>query len=617
MVRFLATLLLLPAVCPASRLRAETKPWIEVHSPNFRVITDGTEHQARVVAAEFEQMRSVFATNFKSFRLDSGAPLMIVAARDYDSAEALEPQLYKRDHNVAGEFHQGWEKRFAMIRLDTWGDGSHHAVYHEYIHSILHMNARWLPVWLDEGLAEYYGNTRFRSDKTYLGALPEDERTLFTHSLIPVETLLAVDRRSPYYHDANLVPVFYADSWALVHYMTFGPEMQGGAKLNQFFNLLQKGVAQKEAFVQAFGDMASFNTQWGLYMRRFAFNAAVIPATSGIDEKSFAARKLTPAETELELGAFHIGSGDVAAGEHLVDAALVDDPKLAAAHEEKGYLLFKQGDTAEARNQFTTAYSLDPTLYRSLFAKTMLSREVSSTVPAEMEVCRASLEKVTELNPKFAPAFIELAELALRQRDFNTALKDSRKAESLEPSRAGYHLLTGRILVDEGQSASAAQFATYVADRWFGPDRDEAYELWQAIPASLRPSGAAVTQDPELSSVQNLEGTVDSTHCGDTPKEPFTVTLAPGGAPAHTFVRKHGFTSGFSDTLWYGEDHFSVCHNLEGLRAVVYYRPSSDPQYTGELVSLELRDAPAVAPRPSSAIAASPGTQASSTGAVQ
>ena len=32
-------------------------------------------------------------------------------------------------------------------------------VFHEYTHSILHMNARWLPTWLDEGMAEFYGYT--------------------------------------------------------------------------------------------------------------------------------------------------------------------------------------------------------------------------------------------------------------------------------------------------------------------------------------------------------------------------------------------------------------------------------------------------------------------------
>jgi hypothetical protein len=47
---------------------------------------------------------------------------------------------------------------------------------------------------------------------------------------------------------------------------------------------------------------------------------------------------------------------------------------------------------------------------------------------------------------------------------------------------------------------------------------------------------------------------------------------------------------GYSDTLWFGSDHFSLCHHLEGLRAVVRYKPSADKQSAGEWVELELRE---------------------------
>jgi hypothetical protein len=140
---------------------AEQKPWTEVKSPHFRVITDGGERDARNVAAEFEQMRYVFQTRFPGFRLDSAAPLTIVAARDLETARDLEPQVWKHNDNLAGEFHHGWEKQFAVVRMDTWGAGAHQVVYHEYTHSILHLNTHWLPLWLDEGLAEFYAYTRF------------------------------------------------------------------------------------------------------------------------------------------------------------------------------------------------------------------------------------------------------------------------------------------------------------------------------------------------------------------------------------------------------------------------------------------------------------------------
>jgi hypothetical protein len=51
---------------------------------------------------------------------------------------------------------------------------------------------------------------------------------------------------------------------------------------------------------------------------------------------------------------------------------------------------------------------------------------------------------------------------------------------------------------------------------------------------------------------------------------------------------------GYSDTLWFGRDHFTLCHHLEGLRAIVHYKPAADKK-SGEWVELQLReDLPAV-----------------------
>jgi hypothetical protein len=48
---------------------------------------------------------------------------------------------------------------------------------------------------------------------------------------------------------------------------------------------------------------------------------------------------------------------------------------------------------------------------------------------------------------------------------------------------------------------------------------------------------------------------------------------------------------GYSDTLWYGGDHFGICHHLEGMHAVIRYRPAVSKDYAGDWLSIELRDA--------------------------
>jgi len=159
---------------PCTAVVAE-KPWIEVDSPHFRVMSNGGDNGARRIAYEFEQMRATLAARFPGARIETGAPLLIFAPTDEDTAVDLSPMMRvekKRGINVGGYFQHNWEKQFAMVRLDLDTADNHQIVYHEYTHNVLHANFRWLPLWLDEGMAEFFGNTRFEHDKMYIGAAP-------------------------------------------------------------------------------------------------------------------------------------------------------------------------------------------------------------------------------------------------------------------------------------------------------------------------------------------------------------------------------------------------------------------------------------------------------------
>jgi len=350
--------LVLFAICLSFALPSTTvakvSPWIEVRSPHFRVLTNGSAADARRVAHEFEQMRYVFASRFAGLRLDSGAPMSIFAARDENTAKSLEPAIWKRKGaKPAGLFKHGWEKQYVMVDLDreTTGLNTYALVYHEYTHSILHMNAHWLPTWLDEGLAEFYGYTRFESHKILLGA-PTDRHFDQERPLIPLKTLLEVTPRSPYYHDADKANLFYFESWALVHYLTFGSGMGNGEKLSQFFRELQTGTDQEQAFQQVFGSFAEVEKELDESTRLLGVTAAAVPDQSQVEEKTFAVRKLTVAETAAELAGYHLWSHDLTSARPLVKEALAEDPKLGLVHEENGFLLFADGEMGRQRKNF-------------------------------------------------------------------------------------------------------------------------------------------------------------------------------------------------------------------------------------------------------------------------
>jgi tetratricopeptide (TPR) repeat protein len=575
------------------------KPWIEVKSPHFRVLTDSGAGDARLVAREFEDFRTLMAVRFPNFRLESGAPLVVFAARDEETAKALLPNLWKiKGEKYASYYSHSWEKQFAMVRLDTWGRGSQEMVFYDYAQMLLALNCRWVPTWLSVGFDEFYSYTKFQEDKAILGA-PSARLALLKRlhlAPIPVEVLLDVNLRSPYMLDFDEVYRFRAESWLLYHYLVLGPDMGGGAKLEQFFRMVQDGADQKTVFQQVFGSFKSMDAALQRYLERFSLQVMEVKNPLRFNEKDFPARTMTMAETQAELGGYHLWTRDWDNARAYVKDALNNDANLALAFEEQGFLNLHDGQDAEAVKEFTIVLEKDKTLFLSHFFKTMMSPQATSEVRADQSVFRQGLTDTLNLNMQFAPAFVQLSFLALRQNDLKTALNYATRAESLEPSRAGYHTYTGQILLRMGRYKEAEEHARFVADRWTATDHNEAFELWKSIPEANRSAVSPIVED-RPKDTEHAEGVLKAATCGD--RTQWSLTIAQGDQFL-SFRQAEKFRWGFSDTLWYGQNHISICHGLEGKRTIVFYKPGHAGDTNGEAVEVEVRNdltaAPANAP---------------------
>src|SRR5690348_17016995 len=84
----------LPMMFCVSQLFGEQKPWTEIRSPHFRLLTNGGTSDGKDVLFNLEIMRSVFETRFPNFRLDSPAVLTVLAAKDEGTAKMLLPRMW-------------------------------------------------------------------------------------------------------------------------------------------------------------------------------------------------------------------------------------------------------------------------------------------------------------------------------------------------------------------------------------------------------------------------------------------------------------------------------------------------------------------------------------------
>jgi len=374
---------------------ARDKPenWIEVRSPHFTVVTNSNEKQGRHIADQFERMRSVFHVAFPKLQIDPGAPLVVLAIKDEKGFRALEPEAYlaKGSVKLGGLFLRASDKNYVLMRLDAEGEHPYAIVYHEYTHLLLSRAAEWMPLWLNEGLAEFYQNTDIREKEVSLGEPSRDNIVLLRESrLLSLATLFTVDDKSPYYHDENKGNIFYAESWALLHFIQVKDRQDNTSRLSQYGELLSQKVDPVTAATRAFGDLKQLQLALEGYVRQGSFNYFKMTTTTEVDDSAFRVQALTPAQGDAVRADFLAYSERTTDARALLDRVLQEDPKNAAAQETLAFLEFRQGHVEEARRRYAQAVQLDSHSYLAHynFAALSMTGALSSTEEAQVEsVC--------------------------------------------------------------------------------------------------------------------------------------------------------------------------------------------------------------------------------------
>src|SRR5262249_26021936 len=158
------------------------------------------------------------------------------------------------------------------------------------------------------------------------------------------------------------------------------------------------------------------------YLSRFAFSAGVLKNPADLNDKDYTSRTLSMAETQAEIGGYHLWTHDLDNARAYVSDALKNDPKLGLAHEEQGFLDLNDGKDTESLSEFQQALADDRTLYLSRFASAMMSPEASSAAVADQDAFRQNLLDTLKLNPQYAPPYVQLARLAVRTDNLKSAL---------------------------------------------------------------------------------------------------------------------------------------------------------------------------------------------------
>jgi tetratricopeptide (TPR) repeat protein len=603
-----------------ARARDPSAPWIEVKSPHFVVLTDSNEKQARHVAGQLERMRAVFHTLFPEATGDSGAPIVVLALKERKGFQALEPAAYlaRGQLELSGLFLRAPDKNYILLRLDAQGEHPFATVYHEYTHLMMSKAMEWMPLWLNEGLAEFYQNTDIQEKEVRLGQPSADDILyLRQNRLMPLPILFKVDHSSPYYHEEQKGSVFYAESWALTHYLMVADHDKSTTRLTEYVKLVSQHQDPVAAAQTAFGDLNRLQLALNNYVNNGDYKLFTMKTPPGVDEASFQVKPIPVADANAVRADVLVYNDRQADAKVLLDEALKDDPNNALAHETMGFLKFREGDNAEAKKWYGEAVQLDSQSYLAHYYFAVMSLQEGDR--DHDDAIESSLRTSIKLNPQFAPAHDALAGFyASRRIKLDEAHILNVEAVALDPGNIGYRINGANVLMAAGQPENALRVLDAAAKLAKDPaeiamiqstrERIEQFESTRkqaaaqgsvqttvltggksvAITSTAQPAAPEPPKyptEPATGPHHTARGILRNVQCSYPSVIAFSVE-ASGKKTA--LYSNNMYKVDYSATNFDPGTNFNPCKALEGMRAVVEYAEVSDKAVAGQILSVLL-----------------------------
>ncbi len=496
--------------------------WVSFRSGTFFVVGNAGERQIRQVAIKLEQFREVVSRLFAKAEVNSPVPTIVIVFKSDNSYRPFKPLYQAKPINASGYFQAGEDVNYITLTSEVLTDETspYAAIYHEYVHSITNDNTRQAPLWFREGIAEYYSTFEVSDGekKVWLGKpIPNHVYLLRERKFLPLSTLFSVTHDSPHYNEKAKQGVFYAESWALIHYLMLGNNSRHRQFLH-YLNLLASGTPVDEGFRQAFQtDYATLEKELTDYIGRDTYPAQHVNLDKKLEfDAATQAMPVSEAEVQFYLGDLLLHTQRFDDGEAYLKKALSLDPRLASPHASLGAFYLRQMRWVEAKEQLQQAIAADSQNYRAHYNYAQaLSREGATEGPVRFrfsaetaESIRETLRRAIELAPGFADSYRLLAYVSLvTGDDLDETITLLESGLKIQPGREEIAFDLGQLYVRKEDYESARRFLEPIARRSRQPhlqtqaqsflDRINAFERQQAFLKDARQQPITASENTE------------------------------------------------------------------------------------------------------------------------
>jgi hypothetical protein len=238
-------------------------PMREYDTRYYRVFTDVDDLQVREACLRITRMAEEYHNRTSDFagQITQRLPFYLFKnSAEYFAAGALPKTDGMFDGSrLMAVGDKGWR---------TWHTVQHEG-FHQFMRSVI---GGPLPMWVDEGMAEYFGEAIFTGDGFVSGIIPPRRLARIKSTLAlseqdggfkSVHEMLDLSRQD--WNKQMSLPN-YDQAWSMVQFLAHGDNGKYRQPFVQFMGLVSRGSGSRTAFTEIFGDDdTAFEKRWREY----------------------------------------------------------------------------------------------------------------------------------------------------------------------------------------------------------------------------------------------------------------------------------------------------------------------------------------------------------------
>jgi hypothetical protein len=276
----LLTVALMMCASPAAAQRRATLSWWdraeEVKIGSYWFKSDIDPDLANDLALHMNRMYEEYARRLASLPARSPEKLnVLMFATQQDYLLTLRSRYGIDGTGSGGMFFVGpqgsglafWIEGLPRRRIE-------HVMQHEGFHQFAYSRfGNDLPIWVNEGLAEFFGNSIMVNRNLIIGqtnprVISHLKDAIERKTYIPLVDMLSMSGQQWNQQvKVGSAGLQYEQAWSMVHFLAYADNGRYRKAFEGYLRLLNQGVTSYNAFVQAFGtgDVTAFEQRWVEY----------------------------------------------------------------------------------------------------------------------------------------------------------------------------------------------------------------------------------------------------------------------------------------------------------------------------------------------------------------